>query len=301
MPANQPETGITLCVPNRVKMEIFEDLNLPDAIAAKLLVKNTAKEPRRRDGILLTEIGPLKWKAVAPNVFHEFLRLDNSEMILEFARKWGTLGICEQHGGPASHSLFPGGKECLPKKERRGDAEYFVEPLEIWYSKILEANILRRIGCAILNSPKGTGERRDWESLLGEGLEKGKEETKQHPWKNPALARTLLAKHVQTWLDLGAIRPQFSWDREQKGWRVHHAAPGHALWPLFGWLAIRLMYEVAGSSGTICPYCNAVYFPERLPSPGQNHHCKRLECTRAYFTNYKRKQKEMSREKTRTR
>lgn len=234
-------------------------------------------------------------KAPQPSVFNQFAeRLDpnDNKAILRFAKSWGVMGVCHEHGLPASHALIPGGsmlgvKACGPSKARdRGGAEYFVEPLAFWRRIITKTSAIRQVAADIASG--GNGNEELWQQIESYVI------TGREPWKFRHLAIDMLAMAVQDWIYIGGVRPRFFWNEEDARWKLVHAAPGGALWPLFSWLAIQLAIEVGGSRGVVvaCPYCRDVYFPLRLPTPGKRHSCKKVTCRQAYFRDYRRSKRE---------
>lgn len=253
------------------------------------------------DGHLFADATAPHWRTARPAAFDQFTELDprDDDSICRFAQKWGTMGICVEHGLPVSHSLVVGRellgvRECFPRRISRPDGEFFAEPLWFWKRAIEKAGALRRIGADI--SSNGKGKQEDW-LLLSDGIEfnDGMGKTKgRRRWESLPMARMILAGNVEQWLDVGGVRPSFSWDTGHQRWAMRQSTPRGGLWPLFGYLGIRLMTEIAGGRVAICPYCHLEYFPLRLPGRNQDHCCGKKECKRAYFTNYKREQKRRS-------
>jgi hypothetical protein len=230
-------------------------------------------------------------KEAKPRVFSEFTRIDpeNNAEILAFARKWGTMGICREHGLPIAHGLIPGlaafgVKRCWLRQIEIDGTAFFAEPLEFWRRAIGKARVLQRIGSDL--SSDGGGSEPDWlfveDGLVIQGSE---------PWKNPVLARRRLGQEVQHWLEIGRVHPAFFWSEHERRWMMRHSAPGGAQWKLFSWLGLRLAIEIAGGKGVICPYCQNTYFPERLPGPKQDHKCESPDCIKLYNRNQKRKRR----------
>jgi hypothetical protein len=243
-------------------------------------------------GFLLTDTTMPRQKKAVPVVFKRFtdLNADDDKAILGFARSWGAMGICAQHGLPHSHSLIPFGsslglKGCFPRRIEKDGTDFYIEPLSFWRRTIREFAALQRIG-ADVNSG-GVGHRADWEALENMATHQGPK-----PWSRPSDARSLLGVHVQDWLYIGGIRPRFCWSEEHKRMVLRHAAPTGGFWPLFSWLTLRLSIEITGRNVVVCPYCSTEYFPERRPSPGQRHCCTTADCIKKRNTDYKREQRE---------
>jgi hypothetical protein len=243
------------------------------------------------ESLLWEATAPIR-RAARPLTFSEFadhLNPENDQEILKFARKWGVMGVCSEHGLPVSHALIPGGASlginpCWPAKVAKNGAEYYSEPLSFWRRAITKTQALRRIGSDILSD--GTGRPEDWRILSS--IEVSGDE----PWNKKSRARMMLGLEVQDWLNIGRVAPEFSWDGRENRWAMRHVAPGGGQWPLFSWLALHLAIEVAGGRGVICPYCQGTYFPDRLPSPGQRHCCPtNPACRKKRDAEYKRDQR----------
>src|ERR1035438_2536798 len=81
-------------------------------------------------------------------------------------------------------------------------------------------------------------------------------------------ARIRLAAIVNDFLEIGAVRPELWSDGQQ--WRVYYHSVGNE--PLFGDLAIQLVFAVSGVEGfATCSACGSPYIPEMSPRPRQNH------------------------------
>jgi hypothetical protein len=262
------EAAVELVIPHHV--EIVDD---------ELLAEATM--PNRRDA--------------KPAALHDFIKLNpnNNDAICRFAQKWGTMGVCEKHGLPFSHAVTGQSTPlCYPRKVNRNGIPFYAEPLAFWRHCILKATALLRLGAEVREGRKGR--RADWwiiEPTTGSWDTAGWATKHPEPWQHLPTARSLFASKIQAWLDVGGVRPRFSWDPRQRRWAIHHTTPNDVLWPLFGWLGIRLMIEVSGGRVTVCPYCQTEYFPQRLPGRDQDHCCGEPECKRAYFTAHKRKQR----------
>lgn len=244
---------------------------------------------------------PITMRRATPSVFYEFVRLDhpdNNEAIRRFAAKWGMIGLCRKHlrpccGHPSNETsamvavddaliVLPGSKRvCKVRTWTRRGEMWIAEPLSVWRDIIRLTAAILRIGSEIKRG--GNGREEDWLTVMPDSVIQKNE---QQPWKHPRYARWMLGGTVQHWLTIGNVRPAFYWNENE--WTIRHTVP-KAVFPLFGWLSLRLMIEIAGGRSIVCPYCHHEYFPDRLPGNGQDHHCGADECRKAYSANYKRK------------
>jgi hypothetical protein len=78
----------------------------------------------------------------------------SKEAFLEFARKWGVLGLCE-HKRPVFHQVPP----CLP---RRMDSE-FVEPIAYWRNRARYIRAILNVKASLKRDSLGA--RSDWKTI----------------------------------------------------------------------------------------------------------------------------------------
>lgn len=217
-------------------------------------------------------------KLVPPGkgVLRQFVGLADAspDRILAYARRWGVLGICDQHGLPGNH---PG------PRVRDGKVEYCWpcgwdgrsgwDPLLAWRQHADDARRILLLASRTRDADAPYAPHSDWEQL---------------------------AIRVNFWLSWGNVRP----------WLV---APGRgdiarlrlvfaSEWqivnpefPLFGVLGMQLAFAVLGERGLIaCSYCGNLFEPKRRPRPNQNHPCERCG-RRAMNRENKRRQRERER------
>lgn len=281
------------------------------------------------DKLIYDNTAPKRRKAGIMDALSEFIKLDKRSLldqtraILEFAKEWGVFGICDEHGLPFSHAEFPGvsvfGSCCFPGTARFESREYWSEPLYFWWRNIPRIAAIYRIGVALATGHRG--EERDWVTVIPEFLP-AEEVRKQRnagieiddrfkvpelpkPWEEQEMDRKnrippkrhacgILANEIQDMVGVASLRPRFFWDQKARRFSVEHGAPT-GLWPLFGWLTLRLMTETChageGFVYIICPYCQNEYASKRRPGSEQRHACPRKECQQARMRFYKQRQR----------
>jgi predicted RNA-binding Zn-ribbon protein involved in translation (DUF1610 family) len=235
------------------------------------------------------------------------LHVASDEAILDFARRWGVLGICK-HGLPTSHS-----PSCLPVAYWEGDTVYWKEPLSVWrkYSRCVGAvlNVAgevaqerngRAADWRILlhwSDEERLSERDVWPSPPGHlplvrlrerGFQDGEIDEAlidKHarllglPWGSLSAAREMLGVYVNGWIRMSGMVPWLDWDGKLKVWRIDLVPSGYAFSSgltlgLLGALALRLMLVVANSEGfALCASCHQSYFPKRRPDPTRRNYC----------------------------
>ncbi len=206
--------------------------------------------------------------------------------ILEFARRWGVLGICQRHERPGC-SL----SDCFPEQL---DNFTWREPFSLWHGIILRALAMQRIGESINQGEPGS--KSDWKQLIIEDRSEPsvfmRDTGTQHwgqPWRSKRSARQRLSQIMSGWLYVGNISARFGWEADH--WAIY-SVPGTGLWPLFGYLALYLALAVAGGrQAAFCYFCGKQYFPNRRPSPGQQNCCGDPDCKRSYWRENKRHKK----------
>lgn len=212
-----------------------------------------------------------------------------AEDVERFGRRWGLLGVCE-HGLPSTHALhrfdstWPGGPPACKPFINDG---HQVEPLDAWRLFGGQANAIMRATAAITSGqPVDQGVWTTLASLYPSGLEP---ESKQAIVDRRRRHRRLhqhelaqvsgvgdirievfgsdgsaLAFAIRRWLDLGDVRPVFTWS--------NHGAIGFGATTLFGALALRLAMLSASPRGLKwCTFCTYAYPPE--PRERANRHC----------------------------
>jgi hypothetical protein len=238
-------------------------------------------------------------RADVMDTLREFVKLDvdgsppDQNRVLAFAKKWGVFGICE-HLQPAIHSggcspipVFFNGKDC------------YAEPLDFWRRMIPKIAALSRLGLAIATGRRG--KKGDWGVVLDprEAMpelpptpeQEAKDKRNRIPRKTDACER--LTWEIQAMIDTASLRPQISWNRKERRFAVEHGTP-MSLWPLFGWLTLRLMTETCHEKEgvyAICPYCQNEYLRERRAKKNALHACTRDECQKAKAREYKHRGK----------
>ena len=83
--------------------------------------------------------------------------------------------------------------------------------------------------------------------------------------------RLILARCLNEWLDLGAVRPAVTWHAGQKQqMEINFAGPR-----LFSALALQLVFAIGGGEAiATCSGCGQVYPARRLPRKGQRNYCQ---------------------------
>ncbi len=292
----------------------------------ELFIPHVVEIDRERDELFYDTSAPRPKRATI-HTFWEFIALNDSlrwgaapadanprvalpaeldpigdQKILEFARKWGPFGLCEDHQLPMSHSLFPGASAfniaCNQPTRFIEGMEYYVEPLAFWRRTVVKIRALCEIGNSMAIG--GRGRREDWLVVRPDLVERIDPSPKLRPLKQ--WAHSLLSAEVEDMIGIASLRPEFYWqgNRQPHGWSFETIPRGIGLWPLFGWITFRLMAELCEANGTMikCPYCQNAYRTKRRPGSGQHHHCKEPKCRKAYFREYRRGKRQKEREKT---
>lgn len=206
-----------------------------------------------------------------PQVLPEFVSLADApaDEYLQFARRWGVLGLCH-HGLPCSHNppRYDGqGKLndfCVPGRYRgEGTA---VEPISTWRAYAKEARAILRIA-EYLRVDQDPNED-DWK-VVCERLGRVVPETATKEAQKQGAAQLLTE-----WLQLGGVRPTVEW--------IENGQPAllfsgiYVYGTLVGTLAMQLVSAVTDSRGlAICDSCGVAYAPSRRPSPTRRHYCQK--------------------------
>ena len=249
--------------------------------------------------------GRLHWKIDAPPRFRAAgfgmlqrftdLHAKSESEILNFAKKWGVLGLC-QHDLPASHSwiLFGaqhGHNPCsnIPSNVAGFD---FCEDIAEWRRFSAGADIVIQTA-AKLNQDKldDSGKRMLFVgAAMQEALHVNSQ--KRTPPRHSEMlreARAQLAREIDTWLQLGKIGLRFG--RENDKWQISFAS--RAFPNLFGVLALKLAFHVAQVEGIVfCSTCPRAYIPEeRRPSTKRANYCDTCKNDGTMWREIKRRQR----------
>ena len=175
-----------------------------------------------------------------------------AQAVVEFAKRWGVLGICE-HELPAGHNhaclgfpLAPMG--CQPRKQEESDLGYW-EPLDAWRQWSGRANAILQLSAELWRGRLGEEALWDvcgvthFQSILEFWHSRGIGHVEYGRWQ--------LAMAVSTWLDRSGARPILVW--EQDGPKiVLTGMQSHALPAVLG---VQLMLTVGMVSG-LCAGCS---------------------------------------------
>jgi hypothetical protein len=232
------------------------------------------------DSLAWTTLKP-KMRPPGQGTLSRFIELHEAtaEEILAYARDWGVIGFCA-HGLPASHNHYPFGvSNGVPPCEPLSSWGRLRDPLNLWREYSRRAKGLWQVGIKLDQGRQILAS--DWE-IAGDGLaERAK----------LLGARATIAEQLSDWMVFGQVRPVFAWNRERKDWEI---SIGAQTFPnLFGLLAIRLMLAVSDKDGfAICTICNGWYMPNRRPAMNRESYCTKVECQKAKWRLYKRRDKE---------
>ena len=227
-----------------------------------------------------------------PRVLLDFLALadGSGEHVRAYARKWGVLGICNEHGLPFSHrwqqpkdvmtataeaagiALWSFGEDpnspgpSAPRcrllgshgHESMPNADAW-EPLAAWRHFAGEARALLEVTDRLKD-----GKRSDlsvWQQIA----------ELRYTQKVPRAtdARICISRAVNRWLAWGDVRPSLTWPVGHKAVTV--TLVGSAL---FSVLAMQLAYAIIGRGGfAFCSGCGMPYETPRRPRISQRRYC----------------------------
>ena len=238
----------------------------------------------------------------------------SDEEILKYAKDWGILGLCA-HGLPSFRLTTNTALRCdikpcawVPSPLAQGfvsvDAPFypgfFCEDLAAWRRFSAAAAAVIQIA-ANLSRERFDESDLAWRSLLSQP-QPGPPNWKLgdydlflidrplKPSEKLRAARGLLAREINTWLDIGGTGLSFSCERGGK-WRISFASRGFP--NLFGLLALKLMFTISESDGIVfCSTCPRAYLPnERRPSAGRANYCDVCKGDGTMWREIKRRQR----------
>jgi hypothetical protein len=209
-------------------------------------------------------------------ILEKFITLSTAsdEAILAYAKKWGVLGLCEEHGLPYTHNQ--------PSLDGRGgcfwhsadeSGRFFMEPLDEWRRYSRAAHALIQIAAAIALGKPGPEEA--WliffPQFNGSLQLTGSPEKVAKPWLIDS--RFHFQRLIDGWIKAGDVGPHFHWNKNTKQWQID--LTGRGCPNLFGLLSIQLMLAVAQKDGfAICSACHKSYIPEKQPPANRRRYCQ---------------------------
>ena len=245
------------------------------------------------------------------NALRDFLNLVDArdQALLEYARTWGKLGLCEKHGLPMGHQTKTSNvasdhyiSESGCESKSRGD--WVCEPLQRWrhYSRHMRSVVslavaLHKAKPASEDDQIAYGaETRQCEFVLKKGPSEqvtvnvsDQVPGRGEDWRivledfaatsisglDPVLVgRSVLSKVINRWLDITGVRPVFWWGDEY-GF-VLQGSTSPSLLPR---LAVQLMLEVSRSPDyALCqgPGCTRVFLLRKGQNSSRRTYC--AEC-----------------------
>jgi hypothetical protein len=226
-----------------------------------------------------------RFREVSRNMLNQFVRLTDSESILQFAKSWGVMALSD---------------DTVPRPGRRHVREG-IEPIAAWQYYSVRAQAVLQIVAALKQNK--LGDLNDWNKigiLIPNGsYTKGHEESlkaamvRSHfgmgfslfvmgesPDQNVKLAREFIASEVGQWLDCWKEEQTTAvsdfalrWNVVQERWDLQ--IEYHGL--LFAAIALQLALVVAGADSLYsCSGCGAPYIRSRerkRPKFGWANYC----------------------------
>ncbi len=237
-----------------------------------------------------------------PRVLDGFMRLRDAtdEQVLDFARRWGVLDLCE-HDFPATHNVgslamvLRRSPKCLPVQPGSVEGR---ESVKAWRAWAQRAHSLMLIGARLNTNRPGRIE--DWERFF-EGIEPNLARFELGPRGVPfrLCARSveqdwlLLGRYVNAWIALAQFAPKMYWRRGKA--LIRYGA--RTQWGrLFGVLGMQMMVRLSKVGGhVLCAGCSTQFKPKKIPHPMRGNYCddcrrKRVpqKLARASFNDRKR-------------
>jgi hypothetical protein len=198
----------------------------------------------------------------------QFVKLADAPVsdIVAYARRWGVLYICAEHGHPgAIWHRRKGGGICRPL--RCGKETY--DPIARWRDCARYIRTFLNVAAAVHIGE--LGRREDWDVLFSKdtGLIVCPIGTPRWHNFNIRDARIRLSWIVDRWLEMVMVVPYLDWTE------LEHPTVKLRGQELPGALAIELLFITAGTDGlAICTACGTPYVPHRRPRAGERTYCR---------------------------
>ncbi len=244
------------------------------------------------------------WSLRGPGArfFEDFIELADAppHRIAAYARSWGVLGICEEHGLPYTHNPQPypwppyGSalhKPCAPKG--RPPAGPCSEPIESWRHFSRQMKALLAIAADLQEGRLGRPAVWDVVYALLEpkqrlfGLEQARSGHSVDEAGLRELQRYQVGAVVDEFLYCSGLRPRFEWRPGTPARLVPLAGN------TFGALSIQLALAIQAPRGlALCSECAGIYAPKIRPRPNVDHYCPKCRKLGAPQRNAKRRSRQ---------
>ncbi len=214
-------------------------------------------------------------RQVFPNVLYQFIRLSEQSpaRILQFARRWGLLGLCE-HGLPATHHV----------DDRDGQERVVLIPYGGCTPAPAESIVHWRTYSSRFRTFIETAQRLHRGETIADG---GLWDIIGRPYRGYFIggARNSLSRQKQRFaravniqLAASGIQPVIHWNRGEPV--VGFGVFGVVRTSLFSALAMQLALTVTDCKVAICSGCHTTYRPQRRTHAGQMNYC--VDCRNAH-------------------
>jgi hypothetical protein len=202
-----------------------------------------------------------------------------SEQILDFARQYGVLELCEHHL-PRTHSdIFITISASTVRAGCRplscpGKPAYAQEPIRGWKALAHRFRAILQIA-ALLHQDK-PAPLRAWKAITSMGAGTGRKDwLALHEYEaKPAserlgIHRALFNRVINWLLQMANVRPWFWWSKDGNG--IEFGGVG-----LFGHLVLQLVLAVSRKDGfTFCTVCSQAYLITRRPARNRRNYCSK--------------------------
>ncbi len=193
-------------------------------------------------------------------MLNRFWRIARPQQVVDFADRYGVLGICE-HGLPAPHNharpRAPGDSqvgECRPQRVGTRERVYF-EPIDRWLHYARVARGLLDVAAALHYGDPGA--RQDWAAIFADDGADTDPDERAILLSEPRAVqkgRIMLALLVNEWLDMGQVGMSFVWPFRSGAPELPTLAAG-----TFGLLGMQLALAIARADFRRCSSCGMRY------------------------------------------
>lgn len=226
-----------------------------------------------QDGFLLASGSACgRRRTISPMMLAEFVEIGFTgevSKLLRFAKRYGLIGFCKQHGLPYGHN-----RQSFARLIHVGDCNPTPTPLPGWdlCDPVAKWFEFAKWAQAILacSDRLHRGERPELDDLKTAYPKWLNQEPSDQTSVYMATSRGLVEGAINTWVHLAGLRPHFRWDRS--GCSVIFSTGDYC--SVFGALAVQLMLAAANQENfAICSGCGMAYFPKRRPNRRRRKFC----------------------------
>ncbi|MFC1938929.1 hypothetical protein ACFLWM_02095, partial [Chloroflexota bacterium] len=190
------------------------------------------------------------------NALNTFIKIQKAKNILNFAKRYGPLGLCK-HGLPPMHRGEDGERRwCSPNEN---------EPIERWFYYVKIARLCLEFAAQMKVEPGKITVPAKYLKKIAPNHPKPISDSIKMPVRG--LGKLVVTDYINEWLGDAGLRFILDWNSREP--RLIITSPS-----VFGALGIQLLSVVTRTNLAVCSGCGMPYLREgRKPQAGRRNFC----------------------------